>query len=475
MQEFEVGDFGDERINRRGEDLLRGMVTTTSSCLRTIASSRSEQIAFSRLLNNERFTCEEIIRNQTDIVGSIASKHEHLLLIHDGTELCFGKVNSTRLKGVGPINNDDGLGLLVHPMLAMDAKTGSCLGLADLQIWNRPTLPLTKNMSVEEKKKRKTAYMKLPFEQRESYYWVKSAKASRENIPEHVKVTFVADRESDIYAYFDEVSSDRSFILSRACYDRRLEGGTFLYEKLAKQPLQGFREINLPAIQGKRAARKSELMIRFCAVRLCRPDKAQGPEFFDMWAVEVMETRNDSNQSLKDKDLLCWRLLTTHRINSVEDAAQMVEFYKNRWWIEQLFRTVKTEGLDVESSRLTEGESLKRLAVLALASSIKILQLVAARDGKSMQTADTVFHNDEQKVLEQLGKNHEGNTQAQKNPYNKGTLAWAAWIIARLGGWTGYRKERPPGPITMKNGLTRFYGIMAGVLLGVALKSKDVC
>jgi len=55
-----------------------------------------------------------------------------------------------------------------------------------------------------------------------------------------------------------------------------------------------------------------------------------------------------------------------------------------------------------------------------------------------------------------LLKKVEGRTEKQRNPYSKNSLAWAAWVIARLGGWNGYRSESPPGPITMLRGLQKF-------------------
>jgi hypothetical protein len=48
-------------------------------------------------------------------------------------------------------------------------------------------------------------------------------------------------------------------------------------------------------------------------------------------------------------------------------------------------------------------------------------------------------------------------------------MAWAAWIIARIGGWNGYPSSKPPGPITFKHGLEEFRAIVVGWNL------KNVC
>ena len=62
-----------------------------------------------------------------------------------------------------------------------------------------------------------------------------------------------------------------------------------------------------------------------------------------------------------------------------------------------------------------------------------------------------------------------GKTAKQKNPHPQHSLAWAAWIVARLGGWDGYRSSRPPGPITFANGINHFKAIATGWAL------RDVC
>jgi len=60
---------------------------------------------------------------------------------------------------------------------------------------------------------------------------------------------------------------------------------------------------------------------------------------------------------------------------------------------------------------------------------------------------------------------YEGNSVPQKNPFQVNSLAWAAWIIARIGGWKGYQKADPAGPITIKRGLEMFDQFFTGWLL----------
>ena len=74
--------------------------------------------------------------------------------------------------------------------------------------------------------------------------------------------------------------------------------------------------------------------------------------------------------------------------------------------------------------------------------------------------------------LEKVGPKQEGKTEKQKNPYSQRSLAWAAWIIARLGGWKGSKSESPPGPITMSRGLRAFELMFMGAQMA-ALVSQE--
>lgn len=165
-------------------------------------------------------------------------------------------------------------------------------------------------------------------------------------------------------------------------------------------------------------------------------------------------------------EAVLWRLLTSHRVATLNDALDVVGLYRLRWTVEQLFRTLKSQALDIEASFLEDAEALERLAATALVAATMVMQLVHAR-GEAGHTlpAARVFSPSQIAALHALTKRLEGRTAKQKNPHPSECLAWASWHIARLGGWTGYASERPPGPITFSRGLQRFEAIAEGIAI----------
>ena len=99
------------------------------------------------------------------------------------------------------------------------------------------------------------------------------------------------------------------------------------------------------------------------------------------------------------------------------------------------------------------------------------MQMVAERDGGvRLRPLTDAFDVDDQPLLEALNTNLEGLTDRQKNPYPKGSLAFATWVCARLGGWTGYYGK--PGPIVILSGWTEFRSIKHGTHLAKSLTPK---
>ena len=150
--------------------------------------------------------------------------------------------------------------------------------------------------------------------------------------------------------------------------------------------------------------------------------------------------------------------MTTHEVADAAAAWRIVGWYKKRWTIEQLFRLIKTEGLQLEDSRLETADRLLKLTAIAAKAAVITLQLVQARDGRSADPASRAFSEEQIELLAAFAAKYRGRTALQSNPHPAKSLAWAAWIIARLGGWDGYPRTRP-GPITMRRGVEYFLGV----------------
>jgi len=128
-----------------------------------------------------------------------------------------------------------------------------------------------------------------------------------------------------------------------------------------------------------------------------------------------------------------WRLLTTHTVTTLTDARRITGFYRERWTIEQLFRTKKTKGFDIEASRVADQGPFENLATATLIAAIQVLQLVRDRDGAAHRPMQDVFDPADQPAMEVVCASLEGNTPRQKNSHAKGSLAYASWVCARLG------------------------------------------
>jgi Transposase DDE domain len=375
-----------------------------------------------------------------------AAKGRHVLAIQDTSEINY-QAQSGRKRDLGTVGNGTDVGLFVHPVLAVDAQTQECLGLVDAQVWRR----------TEGKAEN---YRCLPIEEKESYRWVKGGEEAKAVLAEAGMVTVIDDREGDIYEKWARLPDERTHLLTRACRDRSLADGGRLFAGLAQLPEAHRFTLDLPARPGKRGARTAHLAVRFGRIRIRRPrncsDRDAPPEI-ELFGIEVRELNPPPG------DAICWRLLTTHAVESVEQAITVIAWYRLRWHIEQLFRTLKRQGLRIEQSVIEEGEALEKLVVIALIAAVITMQLVLARSaGGRDQPASRVFDRTQIQVLHALQTKLQGRTAKQKNPYPPESLSWAGWTIARLGGWTGYSSDKSTGPITMRDGLERFYVIVDG-------------
>lgn len=410
---------------------------------------------------------------------SEACAGRHVLAIQDTSEVKF-PTTAQRRRGLGPVGKGNAYGVLVHAMIAVDATSGSCLGLVGGDVWSRDGV-------------NPTPHRHRPLAERESVRWIDTAQQAKSVLASATMVTVVAGREADIYPAWASVPDTNIHMLGRAMSDRLLAGGGTLFTAAAQFPVAGRRvlgldpRIELRAHDPAHPKRTAVVELRYGEVEICQPRNARDHSLPPTVRLPLVDVREACPRALDPRinppegvEPLHWRLLTTHEITDAAGAWQIVRWYQLRWVIEQLFRVMKSQGLQLEAcpraldpgdSQLASAERLVKLTAAATKAACVDIQLTQGRDGTDQMPASNLFSEPEIDTLVVLGPTLEGTTDRQQNHYPMRTLAWAAWIIARLGGWNCY--YQPPGPITFRRGMEQFYPIHRGRLLEMMLK-QDV-
>jgi hypothetical protein len=146
-----------------------------------------------------------------------------------------------------------------------------------------------------------------------------------------------------------------------------------IVERDGALPFVATRRLQLPATH-KRPARDTEVSLRAGKVEVRRPNNpgVKGlAKTVTLNLVEVVELNPPAGV-----EPVHWRLLTTHEVTDVAAAWRIVDWYRRRWVIEQMFRLMKTHGLryylgtgtysarpDVREVTLIEAEVLDAIAL----------------------------------------------------------------------------------------------------------------
>jgi hypothetical protein len=439
--------------------LFRNLSLNPCSSIRQICSTWAEQKAYYRFLNHSKVTENILIEEAASRLQSMVSGR-HLLCLQDTSEVNL-TAHDNRIKdktSLGRLDYADyALGFKIHPCFVLDAHQFTPLGFADIKLWHRP---------FDMPGRMERAYRKQSIDNKESYKWIEGAQKSKIILQQAQMVTFVQDREADIYALFCTIPDERTQLIVRSNFDRNIVEGGHLKEHLQQQPCAGKHIINLST--DKRLNRKkgqAELEIRFSKITIKKPNSSHSKGLNTTQELHVVEAKEINAANEKDK--IYWRLLTSHKVENFDMALQIVEWYKARWYIEQLFRLLKSKGFQIEDTELENGAAIRKLCIMMLMAILKIMQMRLAyndTEGEG-QPIKEVFTATEIECLGKVNKKLQGKTIKQRNNYDPNRTKWATWIIARLGGWKAYSSQGPPGVIILKKGLERFTFILEGYLL----------
>jgi hypothetical protein len=444
-----LGYFGDARRAAVGTELIERVTATGSLVIRKLGETRAGELAIHRFLSAPSVTCKEMLGTLAGRTVT-ATAGRRIVVAQDTTEINFAGREANR-RGLGPAGDGVSAGFFIHPLVAVDSETEAVLGLLDSHIW-------TRDDAIETAPRRKRA-----IEDKESIRWLRGVERAAELLTDAASVVVVGDRENDIYSCFARRPAGADLIV-RAAQDRALVEDASLFASAAAWPILTQMLVKVAPRRVGDPGRIATVALRAGPVTLKRPRNGfakTDPETVSMTLVEAREINPPANE-----EPLHWRLLTTIEVGDAAAACEIVRLYRLRWRIEELFRALKSDGMRLEETQVHEAGRLFKLAVVGLAAACRTIQLVDARDG-SPRPASDVIDPALLPAAEAIGATLEGKTDRQKNRHRLHSLAWLAWIVARLGGWNCYYK--PPGPKTMRAGWAQFATMTAGFAIATAL------
>ena len=451
-----IGKLGDLRSERRAMELWRKLSMHPSSTIRQLASNRAEQKAYYRFLNNDGIKEGDLINESSERMGKLC-KGRHVLCLQDTSEVNLtnqkGRLNENSDLGRSD-NSDTGHCFKVRPGLVLAVEGLEPLAFSDIKVFHRPE-------DMPDRVQR--GYKRRPIEEKESYKWIEVAQNSKTTLKEAASVTFIEDREGDIYEQFATVPDAKTHLLVRSRTTRNLGNGNSLYREVDAQPIAGTYTVDIPTDSRKNQyKRQANIALRFkaCEIKCPANLKNKGyPPTITLTCISVKETGKGSKP-------VNWKLLTTHSIEDYQEALLMVEWYSARWYIEQLFRILKKQGFGIEETELENGWAIRKLVLMQMTAVLKILQMnIAYADPEGGQPIEDVFGAEQLGVLKLMNIKLQGKTTKLQNHHDPKRTKWAAWVVGRIGGWKGYDSQGPPGVIALKRGLDRLSYIVEGTTL----------
>jgi len=351
-----------ERLERIGRDLARNPGLSFPEAMRT----EGQLEGLYRFLNNDEVTFEAVHAPHAEQTRLRCQGHERVLVLHDTTVLTF---NGER-EGLGRIHDAGATrGFRLHASLAV-TPTRTPLGVLGAETWARTKPPLR---DLNRRHLRADP-------QRESLRWGRAVRACEQRLQGTARAIHVMDREGDNYDLLSELEAAQSGYVIRLSYDRRLVGERDkLREVVGRAPSLFRREVHVSTRavglprdpHTAREAREATLEVSAIAVTLSRSSNfAPGsPPSLNVNVVTVVE-----RDCPKGQEPIAWYLVTSEPIDTAEQVAEVVDAYRARWVIEELFKALKT-GCHIEKRQMESYEALRIALALFLPIAVRLLAL----------------------------------------------------------------------------------------------------
>ena len=441
-KEFINVELGDKRLNQRLISITQAFLAHPEATIPQAMGDWAKSKATYRFFDNSKVSFEKIVQAHKEATRERITESCVILAIQDTSFIDYTGHPST--KDLGFLNDENHRGFLIHPTL-MISTHGIPLGLVDLQIMTRDCIGIKEHRhskSIEEKESRK---------------WLQSYRATATFGRQHPdkQIINIADRESDIYEFFQEAVTHKATyahapdILIRAAWNRKLQAKQNIWPYMESKSIAGTIDIEVPRTKDH-SSRKTTLTVRYAKITLTPTHRSnQKLEPLSLWAVYVQE-----QQSPHGIEPISWMLLTTVDITDFSKALEIVRWYICRWLIELYFKILKS-GCQIEERQLETAHRLKNCLAVDCVVAWRILFLtMIGRDHPTLPVS-IILQESEWRAL---------YTFAQKKPYTSDSipsLGDSIREIGKLGGFLNRKSDGHPGIICIWRGMWRLADITA--------------
>ena len=450
--EVESVDLGDARRDARLLKILSRVAAKPGSSLPDTFTSSAELEATYRFLNNPAVSAEAILAGHHVATTERAAARDEVLVLHDTTTFAFNGVRTE----MGTVEPSEKAGFYAHVSLCV-GMDGEPLGVPRELIWHR----------FGERRGKRSQQESQYDPNRESLRWNEAVHDCGDLLADHPCVVHVMDREGDCMELLADMQAHGHRFVVRLAHDRRLikdrrkAPGPKLFEVMRQAPIVLEREVVLARRPAKTpsgskskhewlAGRTAHLEVRAQRLEISPGNGAHAhiPDVMTLNFVDVCETNPPEG-----REPVTWRLCTTEPIETPADVARVVDIYRRRWLIEELFKAIKT-GCAYETLQLVSGSALIRALAIFVPVAWRMLRLRWVERQRPESPAIEVLTPVQTQVLQALAK-RDGKPLPPK-PTARDVLR----AIARLGGHIP--NNGSPGWLVLRRGFEKLLLVELG-------------
>jgi hypothetical protein len=441
-EEFSRALFPDRRHTKRFKTIYQELGAKPEAPINQASLTSASTKGAYRFFSNDAVDDEMIVTPHIEATAIRCLNYDEVVIAQDTSFLDYSCHDSVKGLSLYQRKGKEFKGIALHTGLAL-GSTGLPLGQLYHYQWVRDS-------KVNESEYHR--HMK-PVEELESARWLRCMAQSRELLPE-TKLIHVMDREGDIFETFQFAHSCNVDVVVRSAYDRRIkEGNGKLISLLNEMKSKNYVSVDIPG-NGKRKQRMARMLVKYTKITLdghpggVNTKRNAGREDTELWVVEAREKDPPEGEMRLE-----WRLLTTLPVNTLEEAKNILKYYRMRWNVELYFKTLKS-GCKIEDCRLESVQALKKYNSLMSVFGWRLFWMAFINRHHPEVSCEAFFLKSEWQaawMMAHKSQIKQGKLQAQPPslpPKLKEVMRW----IANLGGFVAQSSKATAGMITIWRG-----------------------